>query len=92
MPALKFDEIKLTVDLDNFSWGDLEDVESQSQQKILDVCARLCVIEIDGKPVPKADTRATLRRIHYKDVQRVIETVTAVIQEAANPVDETGKN
>ena len=88
MPALKFEEIKLFVHLDEYSWGDLEDIEGRSQGKILDVCARLCTI--DG--VEPAQTRATLRKIHYKDIDKVVDAVVSALLAEGNPVDATGKN
>ena len=88
MPALKFEEIKLVVDLDEYSWGDLEDIEGRSQSKILDVCSRL--VTIDG--VEPIQTRATLRKIHYKDIDKVVDTVVSALLAEGNPVDDTGKN
>jgi hypothetical protein len=88
MPALKFDDIKLIVHLDEYSWGDLEDIEGRSQSKILDVCSRL--VTVDG--VEPTETRATLRKIHYKDIDKVVDTVVSALLAEGNPVDGTGKN
>jgi len=88
MPAKRLKDIKVTIDLDEFCWGDMEDIESPNMRKILDVCSRLCVIE----GVEPAETRATLRRLHYKDARNVIDMVTEALRNEANPVDETGKN
>jgi hypothetical protein len=85
---LKAEEVKISFDLDEFTWGDMEDIRSQDLIKILDVCERLGQIE----DKPKSEVRSILRQLGRDEIYKIIDLLTQAIQQQLNPTDKTGKN
>jgi hypothetical protein len=86
--TLKAEDIKISFDLDEFTWGDMEDIQSRDLIKILDVCERLGKI----KDKAKSETRSILRQLGRNEIYKIIDLLTQAMKESANPPDETGKN
>jgi hypothetical protein len=81
-------EIKIEVDLDEFTWGDLEDMESASPTKIRQVMAKFAQIE-GVEPDGIGDY---LRRLSLREMKEVSGQFQAAVTNATNPVGENGKN
>lgn len=85
---LKAEEVSINFDLDKFTWGDMEDIQSRDLIKILDVCERLGEI----KDKPRSEVRPILRQLGQSEIYKIIDLLTQAIRQNANPSDETGKN
>jgi hypothetical protein len=85
---IKAEEIKLSFNMDDFTWGDLEDINSRDIVKLLDVCGRLATIE----DTPQEEVRSVLRQLRRDDIYKIIDLLTEAMRQESNPVDETEKN
>jgi hypothetical protein len=81
-------DIKIEVDMDSFTWGDLEDMESQSPTKIRKVIQRCA--KVDG--VKPADMGDFLRNLSLTEMQKVSEAFQEAVKQMSNPVGQNGKN
>jgi len=86
--SLKANELNLTFDLDEFTWGDYLDVRSNDYERFLNVCSRLGRIE--GKT--KEEVIETLCQLSFYDIQKIDTMLAEAMMARANPKDETGKN
>lgn len=86
--ALTVEEVKITFDLDELTWGDMEDITSGNTTKFLDVCARLG--RVDGKT--PAEVRGLLRQLKFEEINTIDQLLSQAIQGRSNPPDDTGKN
>jgi hypothetical protein len=80
--------IKIEVDMDEFTWGDLEDMESASPTKIRQVLARFA--KIDG--VEPDDIGDYLRRLSLREMKEVSDQFQQAVTDMTNPVSQNGKN
>jgi len=84
--------IKIELDYDKFmdewTWGDLEDLESGSPSKTRQLVQKYAVV--DG--VESDDLPDHLRKLSLREMQEVADVFLAAVKEASNPKDKTGKN
>lgn len=78
-------ELKISFNMDEFTWGDLEDLR---RGRLLDVCERLATIE----GVEKKDVRKTLCKLAYLDIKQIDTLLSQAIEGMSNPDDGSGKN
>jgi hypothetical protein len=81
-------DIKIEVDLDEFTWGDLEDMESASPTLIRQVMEKFA--HIDGvEPDGMGDY---LRGLSLREMKEVSERFQEAVTDMSNPVSQNGKN
>jgi len=80
MPQGNDGDLKITVDLDELTIGDLEKLESGSIIAILEVFDH--TVKVDGWRV---------RDLHYKTLQAIAAAIRDTVQAETNPVSD-GKN
>ena len=85
--SLKAKDVKISFNLDDFTWGDHEDLRSRDLVKILDVCERMG--EIEGKD--KSEVREVLRKLHIDEVYKIVDLLTQAIRGETNPVANDGE-
>jgi hypothetical protein len=83
--ALKAEEISLTFDLEEFTWGDLVDIRNG---QLFDVCGRLGRIE--GKT--QDEVLDTLRQLSINEIGVIDRMLSEAMQARSNPTDDTEKN
>ena len=84
--TLKAKDLKITFNLDNFTWGDIEDLRRPGG--LLDVCERHA--EIDG--VPHEQVRETLRQLNFKEIAAIDQLLSEAMEQLSDPTNGTGKN
>lgn len=85
--------VQITLDLDkinmdDFTWGDLEDMESQSPLKIRQMMERFAVV----KGVPKEELGKFLRTLSLRQMRELSQEFQRAVMAMANPVGQNGKN
>lgn len=81
-------DIKIEVDLNEFKWGDLEDMESASPTKIRQVLEKFARIE----GVEPGGVGDYLRNLSIIEMQELAAQFQATVTEMSNPVGQNGKN
>jgi hypothetical protein len=84
----KAEDIKITFNMDKFTWGDWEAIRTGGYVGLLKVCERIG--EIEGEP--QKNVGKILRELGFKEIQVIDQMFGDAMQDLANPVDETGKN
>lgn len=79
-------DIVFTLDLDEFTWGELEDLESNSPTKIRETMQKCAHIE------GVKDLGEYLRGLSLNQFSELSKQFQAAVTEATNPVSENGKN
>lgn len=86
---LKAKDLKISFDMDEWTYGDWLDAVSGNLVKFFDVCERRA--EIEG--VEREKVGETIRLLGWDQVGELQGVLLKVLTEQANPVDEeTGKN
>lgn len=75
------------INMDDFSWGDLEDMESQSPTKIRQMMEKFAVVE----GVPKEELGAFFRKLSLRQMREVSQEFQRAVLAMANPAN-NGKN
>jgi hypothetical protein len=73
--------------MDDFSWGDLEDMESQSPTKIRQMMEKFAVVE----GVPKEELGTFFRKLSLRQMREVSQEFQRAVLAMANPAN-NGKN
>lgn len=81
-------DIKIEVALDDFTWGDLEDMESASPTKIRQVMEKFARIE----GVEQGEIGEYLRRLSLREMKELSDQFQKAVTEMSNPVGPNGKN
>lgn len=83
--AKKTQDISIELDLDDFTWGDLEDMESNSPTKVRQVIQKFA--KIDGVD----DIGQYLRGLSLNQMKEISDQFQEAVTTATNPV-QNGKN
>lgn len=81
--------VVFTLDLDSFTWGELEDMESNSPTKIRETMQKFA--RIKGVEGEDAMTKF-LRGLSLNQMKEFSEQFQEAVAEATNPVGKNGKN
>lgn len=76
------------INMDEFTWGDLEDMESQSPLKIRQMMEKYATV--DG--VPKEKLGEFLRGLSLRQMRELSQEFQQAVMAMANPVAANGKN
>lgn len=78
--------IVFTLDLDEFTWGELEDMESNSPTTIREIMQKYAVIE------GVEDVKGFIRGLSLNQMKDFSEQFRTAMAELTNPVSQNGKN
>lgn len=76
------------INLDEFTWGDLEDLESKSPVKIRQMMEKFAIV--DG--IPKEQLGEFLRGLSLRQMRELSLQFQQAIMQMTNPVAANGKN
>jgi len=80
--------VTIELDMDNFTWGDLEDIESQSPTKVRQAMQKFASIE----GVAKEEMSEYLRRLSLRQMKEISAEFMKAIQSLSNPTGANQKN
>lgn len=76
------------INMDEFTWGDLEDMESQSPVKIRQMMEKYAVVS----NVPKEELGSFLRTLSLRQMRELSSQFQQAVMKMANPNGANGKN
>lgn len=76
------------INMDEFSWGDLEDMESNSPTKIRQMMEKFAIVE----GLSKEEMTTFFRQLSLRQMRELSEQFRAAVMNMANPVAKNGKN
>lgn len=76
------------INMDDFSWADLEDMESQSPTKIRQMMEKFCTVE----GVAKEELGTFLRSLSLRQMRDLSSQFQQAVLAMANPAGQNGKN
>jgi glutamyl-tRNA reductase len=76
------------INMDEFSWGDLEDMESNSPTKIRQMMEKFAIVE----GISKEEMTQFFRQLSLRQMRELSEQFRAAVMQMANPVAKNGKN
>ena len=79
--------VTIELDMDNFTWGDLEDIESQSPTKVRQAMQKFASIE----GVAKEEMSEYLRRLSLREMKEISNQFMQAVMALSNP-SANGKN
>lgn len=86
MAETKVASVVFTLDLDEFTWGELEDMESNSPTVIREIMQKYAVIE------GVEDVKGFIRGLSLNQMKDFSEQFRTAMAELTNPVSKNGKN
>lgn len=76
------------INMDEFSWGDLEDMESNSPTKIRQMMEKFAIVE----GLSKEEMTTFFRQLSLRQMRELSEQFRVAVMNMANPVAKNGKN